>query len=57
MDYGVCNFNSNRDDYAKAKCSTCDGYYCGEEEKCEMVEEKPTCKIVQTGCDDNDKYV
>ena len=45
----------NREQYAATHCPDCTGYHCEDEETCVMEDSKPTCKTVQTGCDNNEK--
>ncbi|KAL5249183.1 hypothetical protein ACHWQZ_G018138 [Mnemiopsis leidyi] len=57
----VCRLTDDKDEYAQAVCSTCDGYHCGEGQECVMMDvdddpsdaESPVCVQRQTGCDDN----
>merc|ERR1712003_408803 len=53
----------DREAYAEAVCSTCEGYHCGEGQECVMMdvdddpldEAVPTCVEKKTGCDSNDR--
>ena len=51
----VCQLIEDLEAYAAAVCSTCNGYHCGEEEECVLMDSSPACAEKQTGCDENDR--
>ncbi|XP_063693608.1 uncharacterized protein LOC134825361 [Bolinopsis microptera] len=47
----VCKLMDDLVAYAAAVCPDCGGWNCDQDEDCDMVEQLPTCSLIQTGCD------